>query len=103
MLLFFYQPPGTKIFIGNLPDDCDLDRLRSLFETAGDIAEFDVIKNYGFVVSITITYYYYIKMKKGGGGGGGRNGSLHYFSNQYDISRQADNTGLRTPVRQLYL
>ncbi|KAL8619749.1 hypothetical protein ACOMHN_025835 [Nucella lapillus] len=42
-------PPGTKIFIGNLPDDPDLDRLRSLFETVGKIAEMDVIKNYGFV------------------------------------------------------
>ena len=55
----FNQPPGTKIFIGNLPDDCDLDRLRSLFETAGSIAEFDVIKNYGFVVSNILDYYYY--------------------------------------------
>ncbi|KAK7104292.1 hypothetical protein V1264_019037 [Littorina saxatilis] len=43
------MPPGTKVFIGNLPDDVDLDRLRVHFETAGDIAEFDVIKNYGFV------------------------------------------------------
>lgn len=42
-------PPGTKIFIGNLPDNCDQERLRQLFETIGPIAEFDVIKNYGFV------------------------------------------------------
>lgn len=42
-------PPGTKIFIGNLPDDADIDRLRSLFEKVGKIAEMDVIKNYGFV------------------------------------------------------
>ncbi|XP_076463399.1 uncharacterized protein LOC143295668 [Babylonia areolata] len=41
-------PPGTKIFIGNLPDDCDVDRLRSVFETVGTVVEMDVIKNYGF-------------------------------------------------------
>lgn len=42
-------PPGTKVFIGNLPDDCDQDRLRSVFESVGNIAEFDIIRNYGFV------------------------------------------------------
>jgi len=42
-------PPGTKVFIGNLPDEVDQDRLRSIFESVGPLAEFDIIKNYGFV------------------------------------------------------
>ena len=41
----------VKIFIGNLSSDTTADDLRPLFEAYGDVAECDVLRNFGFVVS----------------------------------------------------
>ena len=40
-----------KIYVGNLPADCTEERLLEEFEKYGDVAECDVIRNYGFIVS----------------------------------------------------
>ena len=42
----------TKIFLGNLSDSATPDVVRPLFEAFGTVVEADVIKNYGFVVSV---------------------------------------------------
>ena len=42
----------TKIFLGNLSDAATPETIRPLFEGFGTVVEADVIKNYGFVVSI---------------------------------------------------
>lgn len=39
----------TKIYVGNLPDNCSKDSLQDLFGSYGEITELDVIKNYAFV------------------------------------------------------
>ena len=39
----------TKIFVGNLPDNCPKDSLQDLFGPYGRITELDIIKNYAFV------------------------------------------------------
>ncbi|KAK3581419.1 hypothetical protein CHS0354_016281, partial [Potamilus streckersoni] len=39
----------VKIFIGNLSSDTDASDIRPLFEQYGEVAECDVLKNYGFV------------------------------------------------------
>lgn len=39
----------VKIFIGNLAPDTTTDDLRSLFTQYGNIAECDIVKNFGFV------------------------------------------------------
>ncbi|XP_025103904.1 RNA-binding protein 4.1-like isoform X2 [Pomacea canaliculata] len=41
--------PSRKVYVGNLPDNCDKENLQKLFESVGKIAEFDVVKNFGFV------------------------------------------------------
>jgi len=38
-----------KIFLGNLSSDTTSDKLRPLFEKYGEVAECDVLKNFGFV------------------------------------------------------
>ena len=40
----------TKIYVGNIPESCKSDDLRSLFQQFGRIEECDVVKNFGFVV-----------------------------------------------------
>lgn len=53
IIFFFFQKlPSRKVYVGNLPDNCDKENLQKLFESVGKIAEFDVVKNFGFVVSI---------------------------------------------------
>lgn len=42
----------TKLFVGNLPETCRKGPLQALFEKYGKVVEFDIVKNYGFVVSI---------------------------------------------------
>lgn len=41
-----------KIFIGNLSPDTTKKELKDIFSKFGNVSESDVIKNYGFVVSI---------------------------------------------------
>lgn len=41
-----------KIFVGNLADKTTADDLRPHFEKYGKVVECDVVKNYGFVVSV---------------------------------------------------
>ncbi|XP_071790530.1 uncharacterized protein [Asterias amurensis] len=38
-----------KIYVGNLPADCTEERLLEEFEKYGEVAECDVIRNYGFI------------------------------------------------------
>ncbi|XP_054169206.1 RNA-binding protein 4B-like [Oppia nitens] len=40
---------STKIYIGNIPENCTVDQLCELFSKYGRVEECDVIKNYGFV------------------------------------------------------
>ena len=42
---------GTKLFIGNLPDTVNKDELEAMFNKFGKVVEFDILKDYGFVVS----------------------------------------------------
>ena len=39
----------TKVYVGNLPDNCNPDNLRGLFGPYGEINELTVIKNFAFV------------------------------------------------------
>lgn len=43
-----------KIFIGNISEKTTANDIRPLFETYGKVVECDVMKNFGFVVSICI-------------------------------------------------
>lgn len=43
--------PTTKIFVGNIPDSVKASDLRALFGKYGTVAECDLVRNYGFVVS----------------------------------------------------
>jgi len=40
---------GTKLFVGNLPDDFPTGELRSMFEKYGRVVECDIIKHFAFV------------------------------------------------------
>jgi len=40
---------GTKLFVGNLPDDFPAGELRSMFEKYGRVVECDIIKHFAFV------------------------------------------------------
>ena len=48
---------GTKLFIGNLPDTVNKDELQAMFEKFGKVAEFDILKDYGFVVNVCFQLY----------------------------------------------
>lgn len=51
-----FSSVGTfKIFIGNLADKTSNADIKPLFEKYGKVVECDVVKNYGFVVSVTST------------------------------------------------
>lgn len=39
----------TKVYVGNLPENCNQGQLRDLFVPYGQIAELDIIKNYAFI------------------------------------------------------
>eukprot|EP00057_Strongylocentrotus_purpuratus_P016780 XP_011671254.1 PREDICTED: RNA-binding protein 4.1 isoform X3 [Strongylocentrotus purpuratus] len=45
---------AKKLFVGNLPQGCTNDDLKTLFATIGQVVECDVLKNYGFVHMSTI-------------------------------------------------
>lgn len=45
-----------KIFLGNLSSDTTAEKVRPLFEKYGEVVECDVLKNFGFVVSMTLNY-----------------------------------------------
>lgn len=42
----------TKIFVGNLTDNVKSAEIRELFAKFGTVVECDIVRNYGFVVSI---------------------------------------------------
>lgn len=46
------QMPTTKIFVGNLSDNTKAPQVRALFAKYGTVVECDIVRNYGFVVSI---------------------------------------------------
>jgi len=51
-----FSSVGTfKIFIGNLADKTSNADIKPLFEKYGKVVECDVVKNYGFVVSVMST------------------------------------------------
>lgn len=51
-----FSSVGTfKIFIGNLADKTSNADIKPLFEKYGKVVECDVVKNYGFVVSVVST------------------------------------------------
>jgi len=43
------MPATTKVYVGNLPDNCQDDTIRDLFTPYGGLAELAVIKNFAFV------------------------------------------------------
>lgn len=48
-----FSSAGTfKLFVGNLADSTTAAGLRPHFEKYGKVVECDVVKNYGFVVSV---------------------------------------------------
>lgn len=48
-----FSSVGTfKIFVGNLADKTTKADIQPLFEKYGKVVECDIVKNYGFVVSI---------------------------------------------------
>lgn len=48
------QTQTTKIFIGNLTDNTKAAEIRELFGKYGTVVECDIVRNYGFVVSVTL-------------------------------------------------
>lgn len=48
-----------KIFIGNISEKTTANDIRPLFEKYGKVVECDVMKNFGFVVSINKINNYY--------------------------------------------
>jgi RNA-binding protein 4 len=54
-----FSSVGTfKIFIGNLADMTTITDIKPLFEAHGKVVECDVVKNYGFVVSVKFGFTY---------------------------------------------
>lgn len=39
----------TKIYIGNIPESCKVEELKTLFQKFGRVEECDIVKNFGFV------------------------------------------------------
>ena len=48
----YFHRKSVKIFVGNLHQDTKSQEIRKLFSKFGTVVECDVMKNYGFVVSI---------------------------------------------------
>ena len=42
----------TKIFIGNVHKDTQVDELKSIFAVYGNVVEADILSNYAFLVSL---------------------------------------------------
>lgn len=43
-------PGETKLYVGNLPDNCHREDLQTLFNKYGQVSQCDRVKNYAFVV-----------------------------------------------------
>lgn len=41
--------PGTKLYVGNIAESHNSDELRQLFDKYGNVVEFDILKDFGFV------------------------------------------------------
>lgn len=52
--------PTTKIFVGNLSETTKANEVRELFARYGTVVECDIVRTYGFVVSLVILSYKYI-------------------------------------------
>lgn len=46
--------PATKLYVGNLPENADKAELEQEFAKFGNIVEFDILKDYGFIVSCLV-------------------------------------------------
>lgn len=44
----------VKLYVGNLPDHCRRGALQELFEKYGKVSQCDIVKNYAFVVSLSL-------------------------------------------------
>jgi RNA-binding protein 4 len=59
------QTPTTKIFVGNLTDNTKAPQVRALFAKYGTVLECDIVRNYGFVVSVMGTRIHYKVLQSG--------------------------------------
>jgi len=50
--------PTTKIFVGNLSETTKANEVRELFARYGSVVECDIVRTYGFVVSVSKSNYY---------------------------------------------
>lgn len=51
LCVVFLLNSTTKLFVGNIREDCLSADLRALFDKFGEVAECDVVKDYAFVVN----------------------------------------------------
>lgn len=49
-------PGETKLYVGNLPDNCMKEDLKTLFCKYGEVSQCDRVKNFAFVVSFRLIY-----------------------------------------------
>ncbi len=49
-------PPPTKLYVGNLPEDCKRSELSALFEKYGKLEKCDVLRSFAFVVSFVVDF-----------------------------------------------
>ena len=49
-------PPPTKLYVGNLPEDCKRSELSALFEKYGKLEKCDVLRSFAFVVSQLVDF-----------------------------------------------
>lgn len=54
--------PTTKIFVGNLSETTKANEVRELFARYGTVVECDIVRTYGFVVSVICFKYNLIKI-----------------------------------------
>ncbi len=54
---FFSFDSTTKLFVGNIREDCHSSDLRALFAKYGEVAECDVVKDYAFVVNCSCLFF----------------------------------------------
>ena len=52
-------PPPTKLYVGNLPEDCKRSELSALFEKYGKLEKCDVLRSFAFVVSFRFNFTCY--------------------------------------------
>lgn len=51
--------PTTKIFVGNLSETTKANEVRELFARYGSVVECDIVRTYGFVVSVPTRNIFY--------------------------------------------